>query len=427
MSQEITALLILAGTAVCLTSRKISVAVTLITATCLMILTGILSFKDAFSYFASSTVWLMIALMVVGEAVNRTGIITDLGDWLSTVIKFSDKLFIALLYFISAVASWLVNALAVVIIFMAVADKVAVATNGRISRKDTYYPIAVGASLGSLCSSVGSTAMMNVSSQLASSEYGRAFHLFEPFPIGFVMLLTGLLIYLTFGYPLQKKLFDFEEIPPTQSSAPVSEKESTPMPRRKKIFAVAILVGLIIVIAFELIDTGTASVLTILLVIFSGCLKEKEVYRSIDWKIVFVVVGSLALGKGISDSGAGALIANTILDHCGAIKNSQYAMCVMFMLISTLLSNFMANNSAAAICVPIAFSVCRQMGGDLLPFAMACAIGVNASVATPICRTAVTMVTKVGYTFKHFAVIGMIINVLICVTGSIAMYLTFFN
>lgn len=426
MSQEIIALIILAGVAVCLTSRRISLAVTLITATCLMILTGILSFKDAFSYFSSSTVWLMIALMVVGEAVNRTGIITSLGDWLASVMKFSDKLFIALLYLISAVASCLMNALAVVIIFMAVADKVAVSSNGRISRKDTYYPIAVGASLGSLCSSVGSSAMMNVSSQLASSEYGRAFHLFEPFPIGFTMLLTGLLIYLTFGYSLQKKLFNFEEIPPMQDSSTESAVEAEPMSPMKKRISIAILIGLIIVIAFELIDTGTASIIAILLVMITGCLKEKDVYRSIDWKTIFIIVGSLALGKGVSDSGAGTLIANTILDNCGSLRNSEFAMCVMFMFVSTFLSNFMANNSAAAICVPIAFSVCRQMGGDLLPFAMACAIGVNASVATPICRAAVTMVTKVGYTFKHFAVIGTIINVLICITGSIAMYFTFF-
>lgn len=424
MSQEIIALLILAGVAVCLTNRKLSVAITLMTATCLMIVTGIISFKDAFSYFSSSTVWLMIALMVVGEAVNRTGIITRLGEWLSTVITFSDKVFIALLYLLSAVASWVVNALAVVMIFMAVADKVALATNGRISRKDTYYPIAVGASLGSLCSSVGSSAMMNVSSQLASSSYGRPFHLFEPFPVGIVMLLTGLVIYLTFGYSLQKKTFDFEEIPAENTVLLTNDSDTMPMWR--KIFAIAVLVLFIVVIAFELIDTGTASIIAILLIVISGCIKEKELYKSIDWKLVFVIVGSLALGKGISDSGAGALIANTILDNCGALRNSQYAMCIMFMLVSTLLSNFMANNSAAAICVPVAFGVCQQMGGDMLPYAMACAIGVNASVATPICRTAVTMVTKVGYTFKHFIVIGTIINVLICITGAIAMYFTFF-
>lgn len=429
MSQETIALVTLLIVVICLLSRKVSVAVTLVTATCVMVLTGIINFQTAFSAFASSTVWMMISLMVIGEAMNRTGITMEISRKLQMLMHVNERLFISIIYITAGIASWFLNALIVVILMMQIADYVSVATNGRICRKYTYFPIAMGASLGSVCTSIGSSAMMNVSTQLEASAFGRSFHLLEPLPIGLPVFLSGLLFYLTIGVWLQHIAFNFkEELPVTSAASDNPAFNQTDMPLLKRIITYCVLAGTILLIAFEATDTGVICVLAIMILILTGCLKEKEAYESIDWKICLCVVGSIGLGKGIMESGAGTMVADIILNHCGSLRNSPFTMCVIILIFSTVLSNFMANNSAAAIIVPIAFSVAQEMGGTelLLPFAIACAIGVNASVATPICRTAVTMTIRIGYDFRNMAIVGFTLNAIACIVAAVALYIVYF-
>lgn len=416
MAQSTLGLIILAVTVAFLIWGRLSVSVVLTGACCAMALSGILTFSQAFYGFSSGVVWLLIALMVIGAAFQQVGLMDIISAWILRMAGNNEKRFIVLMYIASAVCSWLVNGIIVLVVFMAVTDKLSIRTNGAITRKHVYYPIALGSAYGSLCSSVGSSAMMNVSSQLGASEFGRAFHLLETFPIGIAVTLAGLLFYLTIGYPLQKRVFTFSEIRP--ETVVSQEGESVSKQDRIRLFIIsAVLVLTIIIVAFEIIDTGIASVIAILLLIITRCVGEKECYKSIDWHVVFCVVGALGFGRGVSESGAGQVLANVILQCCSGFAHSPFAMCVICMAIGIVLSNFMANNSAAAIIVPIAFGIAQLLDTSLLPFAIACGLGVNMAVMTPVCRTTVTMTLSAGYKFKHLAIVGGLITV---ITGCIA-------
>lgn len=423
MEKSTIAILILFIVAVVLVYGKIAISAVLMLAAGAMVLTGILDFPAAFSAFASTTVWFLIALMVVGTAFEKYDILRPICNWIRKYAEKKEKTFIELIYVLSAVFSLFVNGIIVIYLVTSVIDKIVVCTKGRITRKRTYYPVALGSALGSLCSSVGSSSMMNVSAQLQASEFGRGFHLMEPFKVGFPVLLGGFLIIATFGYGLEKRVFCYAD--PVPEPRVEYRAEGNRQIGKKLLVCVALGI-LMLLAATEWMNIGLASVGMIFLLVITGCLSEEEALRGINWKVVFCVVGSLGLGKGVSESGAGMLLAKTILSHCGGLADSAFAMCAICLFLCVLLSNFMANNSAAAIMTPIAFNIAREMGQELLPFAMACAIGVNLAIATPICRETVTMVLGAGYNARNLGIVGGIMNAALFLVAVAALYVVYF-
>ncbi len=428
MTQSSIMLIIMAVTIILLFTNRLSVSMTLIIACVAMVLSGILSFRDVFNYMGSTTVWMLIALGIAGEAIIQAGLLDGLGTYLQDKLGSDEKKMIIVLYSVSAIISCFINGLVVVIVFMSVIDRIAVASNGSITRKHTYYPVALGAGLGSLCTSIGSSAMMNVSAQYAAASNSSGFHLFTPFVPGFAATLACLISYLTFAYPLQKKVFSWDDIPPHTSAvrpriAQVnSEKQYS---KAKKITMIAVLVWMIAMYAWGKLDTGIISVIGIIVLVLSGCIGERAAWKAVDWQNCILVVGALGFGAGVSKSGAGQIIAGKILSLFGRFSDSRYAMCIVFMIVGMLISNFMANNSAAAIVTPIALSLAAEIGAELLPFAVACGIGVNLAIATPVCRTLITITLPAGYSFKTMCSVGVILQIIVSVAAALALRIYF--
>lgn len=428
MTQSTIMLIIMAVTIVLLFSNKLSVSITLLLACLAAIFADILTFKDVFSNMGSTTVWMLIALGIAGEAIIQAGMLDGLGAWLQGKLGQDEKKMIIVLYIFSAVISCFVNGLVVVIVFMSVIDRIVATSNGTITRKHTYYPVALGAGLGSLCTSIGSSAMMNVSAQLAASDYGKGFDLFEPFIPGMAATVACLIAYMTFAYPLQKIVFTWDDIPPdTNAVRPriVQAKEDRIFSKEKKIIMTLVIVWMIIMYAWGKMNAGVVSVIGIIVLILTGCISERAAWKAVDWQNCVLVVGALGFGSAVSKSGAGQIIADKILGLCGSFSDSAYAMCIVFMVVGMIISNFMANNSAAAIVTPIALSLATEMGTSLLPFAIACGIGVNLAIATPVCRTLITITLPAGYTFKTMCSVGVILQIIVTIAVALALRVYF--
>ncbi|GAB1489201.1 SLC13 family permease [Opitutaceae bacterium] len=150
------------------------------------------------------------------------------------------------------------------------------------------------------------------------------------------------------------------------------------------------------------------------IVCLAGCLKTSEAYASIEWNILFLIYGMLAMGLALEQTGAAAWLASVIVSSVLAYVPSAYQAIVMLAciyLVTTILTEILSNNAVAALMAPIALSVAAEMGVNPRAFIVAVTFAASAAFATPIGYQTNTYVYGIGgYRFGDFLKIGLPLN-----------------
>ena len=142
------------------------------------------------------------------------------------------------------------------------------------------------------------------------------------------------------------------------------------------LFSAAILAG-----ALNLLPLLKSLALVMFLYILLGFFRFEDIRNNANLDIVLLVGSALGISKVMLDSGASALIAESILFF---FKDSgAYANLVGVYLLTMLLTQLVTNNAAAALAFPMAYSTAISLQVNPLPFVMAVAYGASASFLTP--------------------------------------------
>jgi di/tricarboxylate transporter len=161
-----------------------------------------------------------------------------------------------------------------------------------------------------------------------------------------------------------------------------------------------------------------AVLLGVVLLLLTGCIRTKEAYTSVEWSILIIIFGMLALGHAMNSSGASLIIAESLTDLVRSFTPTHLQNITMLLIIYVITSTFtefLSNNAAVALMVPIALGIAETLGVDARPFVIGSCIAASASFATPIGYQTNTYVYGVGgYKFRDFTKVGLPLNVLCC-------------
>jgi di/tricarboxylate transporter len=90
-------------------------------------------------------------------------------------------------------------------------------------------------------------------------------------------------------------------------------------------------------------------------------------------------------------------------------------------LATAVLTEFLSNNAAAVLLVPVGLSLAAHFQVDPRPFLVAIAFAASSSFATPVGYQTNTMVYGVGnYRFMDFVRVGLPLNLLFWAIASVA-------
>ncbi len=185
---------------------------------------------------------------------------------------------------------------------------------------------------------------------------------------------------------------------------------SEPIRHEKSLWAFGLTVMMVVLAAVGWLSMLQAAVLAAVGMLVLGCCSPAQALRSIDWSVLLVIAAALALGEALGSTGAAEAIATGFISLAG---NNPWLVLAAIYAVTTILTEVITNNAAAALIFPIALSLANQLGVSYLPFVIGIMIAASASFATPIgYQTNLMVCGPGGYKFSDFLRIGVPLNIL---------------
>jgi di/tricarboxylate transporter len=147
-------------------------------------------------------------------------------------------------------------------------------------------------------------------------------------------------------------------------------------------------------------------------------LSSEEALSAVDWRVLLLIAGMLPLGIAMQQSGLAQSLVKGLLDVTG-VESPHVAVAILYLL-TAILTEFMSNNAAAVLMVPIGLSLAEHFGVDWKPFLVAVAFAASTAFATPVGYQTNTMVYNAGnYRFTDFVRMGAPLNVVFWIAASL--------
>lgn len=197
----------------------------------------------------------------------------------------------------------------------------------------------------------------------------------------------------------------------------ISGEPLRPLHADRLAVAVAIVLAVVVLAATEVLPVVVGAPVGAVLMVITGCIDLEEAYQAIDWDVIVLLAGMLALGVAFGETGADGLLSGLIValgPHGGVVLvGATY-------LVTLLLTSTMSNQATAALLTPIALSAAATLGVSPRPLVVAVAFAASSSFLTPVGYQTNTMVYGAGhYRFGDFVRLGGPLSVILALLAAV--------
>lgn len=189
-------------------------------------------------------------------------------------------------------------------------------------------------------------------------------------------------------------------------------------PFKKAVLAGGIFAGMILLATVGSFPLVGLAFLASLAMLLSGCLAPREAYRAVQWDVVLLIFGMLALGEAFQRTGAAAWLVGGTMRHAEGL--SPTACLALFYLVANVLTAVLSNNAVGILMTPVAIQVAQTLGVDARPFLVATVLAASLDFSTPIGYQTNTLIYSAGgYRFSDFVKVGGPLNLLMWIAAAL--------
>ena len=407
MDPAIITLCVLAVAAFLFVTELIPLAVTAMAACTVLGILGVLPSKAVYAGLSNSTVVLFGGMFVIGAAMFKTGLAEAIGVAVVKKAGTGEMKLMGAVMLVTIILSSVSSNTGTVACLMPVI--IGICQAAKIPASKQLMPLAIAANVGGTITMIGTPPNVIVTGALTAAglpTFGFFEFAFIGVPLSVIIFFYMLFIGRHMVPDKSAGAMDEEAVKAAKEEAGAGDG---PKSVTKMWISGLILLGVVAAMALDLktVPLQTAAVTGAILCVITGCLKEKEAYAGIDWVTIFLFAGMLSVATAMEKTGAGKLIADTVVNMMGDNPNPYVLTAVLF-LISNVLTQFMSNTASAALLAPIGISIAQSIGADPKPVLMALGIAASMAFATPMATPPNTLVLGPGnFSFNDYAKVGI--------------------
>jgi di/tricarboxylate transporter len=164
---------------------------------------------------------------------------------------------------------------------------------------------------------------------------------------------------------------------------------------------------------------ATTGLVTLSGAILLGCLSllvirsltPQEAYEAVDWRMLVLIAGMMALGRAMTKTGAVDLLADAVVDQIGGL--GPLGLLAGFYLLTVLLTQPMSNQAAALVVLPVAIGVALEAGINPRAMAVTVTLAASSSFLTPLEPSCLLVYGPGRYRFFDFPRLGAGLTLLV--------------
>jgi sodium-dependent dicarboxylate transporter 2/3/5 len=353
----------------------------------LLPLIGVASPRQSFAYFGNSAVFFILGVFIMAAAMIRTGLSKRLTLVLLQRFDRHPRLLVAGILLSSAFLSlWMPEHAVAAMMFPIVLE---VAESLKLERgrsgyaKQMFLALAYGAAIGGVATFLGGARAPlalgllrdTFQTPLGEPVYTVSFLEWMRASMPLVIVLTGVALVLLF------KFIDAEIDDITPATRMLNERVAQLGPLSRAEFRLAFVGGLTVAAWIGLgheFDLAVIAVLGAVAISLFRIADWRDIQDYINWGVVLMYGGAIALGSAMSDTHAVLWLAQQIIPGADV---SPIAILVIVAGLTILLSSAISNAAAVAVILPVGYGLCAQTVPEINPLAMTYAVGIGSGLA----------------------------------------------
>jgi len=360
------------------TTNSIPLSVTGLFVIVLLPLLNVMASKDAFALFGNKAVFFILGAFILAAAMMKTGLSKRLALLMLSRFDRTPRRLLCSIMLTSALLSFIMPEHAVAAIMFPVVGSIAdsLELEPLNSKYGTllFLSMAWGAIIGGVGTLLGG-ARNPLAIGLLEESAGMSITFFEwcvaAIPIVFVMLGAGFIVL---------NLFFSIDVQDVKAAKTVLGRELESIGSMDIVEKKTAIIMTLTILAWILFGTDVGLAVIAILAAVSlfvfDILTWDDVESNVNWGIILMYGGAIAMGSALAKTGAALWISNLVLDN-GYL--TPLLLLIIVSLVSIFLTEGISNSAAVAILLPIGFSI-----GDVLginPIAMVYMIAIPAGLA----------------------------------------------
>ena len=338
----------------------------------------LMNYTDIFSAFSSPIIILFMGGFALAIAASKYELDNNLARVLLRPFGHQPKFIMLGLMLITAVFSMFMSNTATTVMMLALLGPiVASAPKGDIGIKALVLCIPIAANTGGIATPIG-TPPNAIALQYLTGENAIDFLTWMMMGLPFVV------IQLTIAWFLLQKLF-----PSSQSTMTLKLDGQFQKNWRAIVVYITFAATILLWMTTKLhgMNTYVVSIIPLAVFTLTGIMGKAEL-KQINWDVLWLVAGGIAIGIGLDKTGLASALAHAI-DYESL---SPIAVVLTLSLVCWVMANFMSNTATANLLMPIAAAIGASMEslasvgglqGLLVVVAFSASLGMILPVSTP--------------------------------------------